>query len=250
MLIQYAKSLIFTLQYSCFLILISPIKGCIEIMESLSELFTTVGQQISMLQLNPTKDNFPKLVWVKKGIAKIFAINDSGCKVNTDLIFEGELFLYSKDNYQCQDMFFLEILKYSEMYSIPLSYLKASQLYGLSEKLMHCYNQRLQRIHQQKVKNYDFKLVDRLFYLLADFCRIYGHRSGDYYVIPNYFTHEDLASMLKTCRQNITSSLCELKRAGLLYYNRKEIRFEKDVFENSRANQHSGFIENKVLSIC
>lgn len=219
-------------------------------MESLLDLITSAGQKITLLQLNPTYDNNPKLIWVKKGIAKIFAINDSGVKVNTDLIFEGEFFLYSKDNYRSQDTFFLETLKYSEMYSISLSYLNASQQNGLSEKLMYCYNQRLKRIHQQKVKNHDFALVDRVFYLLADFCRIYGYRSGDYYVIPNYFTHEDLASMLKTCRQNITSSLCELKRAGLLYYNRKEIRFEKDVFESSKANQQSGYIESKVLSLC
>lgn len=133
-------------------------------MNSLTDLIESAGQKVDILQLNPNNDICPSLVWVKKGIAKIFAINDRGVKVNTDLIFEGEFYLISKDNYHCQDLFFLETLKYSDMYQIPMSYLNPSQSIGLSEKLMTCYNQRLQRIHQQKVKNHDMELMDRVFF--------------------------------------------------------------------------------------
>lgn len=220
------------------------------IMEPLTGLICTAGEKIRILQLNPLKEESPKLIWVKKGIAKIFAINDSGVKVNTDLIFEGEFFLSSSANYKSQDLFFLETLKYSEMVSIPLSYLNSSQVNGLSEKLIYCYNQRLQRIHQQKAKNHDLDLVDRILYLLVDFCRIYGFKVGENYVMPNFFTHDDLASMLKTCRQNITSSLNELKRADLLFYNRREIRFEKSIFEGSKAVQESVYFESNIESIC
>ncbi|PRY90778.1 Crp/Fnr family transcriptional regulator [Mongoliibacter ruber] len=219
-------------------------------MDALIELIISAGQKIDIIQLNPIPESSSKLVLVKKGIAKIFAFNDSGLKVNTDLIFEGELFLLSKDNYQCQDLFFLETLKYSEMYCVPLSYLSQDQSVILHNKLMKCYNNRLRRIHQQKVKNHDLTLIDRLFYLLVDFCRIYGLKSTDYYLMPNFFTHEELASMLKTCRQNITSCLNELKKSGLLFYNRKEIRFEKGIFENNSTFQTALHTEYKAKPIC
>lgn len=211
-------------------------------MDFFIDLIESAGQKTSLLKLNPVTDDCPKVVWIKKGIAKIFGINDSGIKVNTDLIFEGELYLITKNNYRTRDLFFLETLKYSEMYSIPLAYFNQMQAQQISEKLMYCYNQRLQRIHQQKVKNFDLALADRILYLLADFCRIYGTQTANNYVMPNFFIHEDLASILKTCRQNITSQLIHLKRSGLLFYNRKEIRFEKVIFEKSKPIQETVYI--------
>ncbi|MBW3468225.1 Crp/Fnr family transcriptional regulator [Arthrospiribacter ruber] len=219
-------------------------------MDDLKELMISAGEKINILQLNPLKENNVKLIWIKKGISKIFAINDSGVKVNTDLIFENEYFLVSHDNYKSSDLFFIESLKYSEMYCLPLGFLNSSQMEQLNLLLIDFYNARLQRIHQQKVKNHDLELEERVFFLLADFCRIFGEKKGQSYVMPNFFTHEDLASMLKTCRQNITSVLSGLKKRRLLYYNRKEIRFEKAIFESSKVLNQPHIQKNKTISLC
>jgi hypothetical protein len=221
-----------------------------EFLAQVLELMTMIGRKVDKIQLNPYLEYSPELIWVRTGIAKIFAINESGLKVNTDLIFKGELFLAQQNNYKSTDLFFLENLKYSEVYSLPLHFLNHTQLHYLPWLMMDYYNQRLQRIHQQKVKNYDLDMSERIFYLLSDFCLIYGQNTGVYYSMPNFFTHEDLASILRTCRQTITSSLSNLKRKKKLFYNRKEIRFEKSIFESVKTLRNSQASESLIHSSC
>ncbi len=44
-------------------------------------------------------------------------------------------------------------------------------------------------------------------------------------IIPNYLTHEEIAHLIGTSRQTVTSLFNELEEAGICIYNRREITF-------------------------
>ncbi|MFD2034532.1 Crp/Fnr family transcriptional regulator [Belliella marina] len=208
------------------------------------------GSEIDQIHLNPEKEISEGLVYVQEGIAKIYGINEKGLKINTDLIFQGEIFTVQNGNYQSRDNFYLEGLKFSKVIFLPSKYLSSIQRGILPEIQVKFYNERLKRIHQQKVRNYDLELHERIFYLLFDFCMIFGTDSGDYYTMPNYFTHDELSNILRNCRQNITACLNDLKREGIILYNRKEIKIEKSIFEEKKVKYLSGLRKNKKSATC
>ncbi|GAB2629615.1 Crp/Fnr family transcriptional regulator [Belliella aquatica] len=209
-----------------------------------------IGHQIKSIHLNQQNEIKEGIVFVESGIAKIYGINEKGIKINTDLIFEGEIFRVQNGNYLSRDNFYLEGLKYSRLIYIETEQLSSYEMEFLPEILMKCFNERLKRIHQQKVRNYDLDLQERIFYLLFDFCLIFGKQSGSHITMPNYFTHDDLSNMLRTCRQNITSCLNVLKRDGIIKYDRKEIKIERSIFEEKKVKYLSQIKKNKVLVPC
>lgn len=208
------------------------------------------GHQIKSIHLNPQNEIKEGVVFVQSGIAKIYGINEKGIKINTDLIFEGEIFRVQNGNYLSRDHFYLEGLKYSKLIYIEINQLSSYEMKFLDDFLMRCYNERLKRIHQQKVRNYDLDLQERIFYLLFDFCLIFGRQTNSYITMPNYFTHDDLSNMLRTCRQNITSCLNILKRDGIIQYDRKEIKIEGSIFEEKKVRYLSQIKKHKVLVTC
>jgi len=216
------------------------------ILDSIKEL----GQEIESIHLNPPKDMKDGIVYVYTGIAKIYGISEKGQKIITDLIFQGEIFTVQNGNYQSRDNFYLEGLKYSQIYFLQKEQLSPLEHSFLPEVQIKSYNERLKRTHQQILRNYDLKLHERIFYLLFDFCLIFGKYTGDYYVMPNYFKHDDLSNLLRNCRQNITSCLNDLKRDGIIQYNRQEIKIEKTIFEEKRIKYLSELRKIKEAIPC
>lgn len=53
-----------------------------------------------------------------------------------------------------------------------------------------------------------------------------GTKQGSKTVIKNYLTHSDIAAIVCTCRQTVTSILNELKSSGIISYSRKEVVIE------------------------
>lgn len=208
------------------------------------------GYGLMTIHLNPENEVKEGILYIDSGIAKIYGINEKGLKINTDLIFQGEIYTVQNGNYQSRDNFYLECLKYTKAYFLPLEHLTSIQKEILTAIQLKNYNERLKRIHQQKVRNYDLELHERIFYLLFDFCLIFGSCIGDYYVMPNYFTHDDLANMLRNCRQNITSCMNNLKRDGIIQYNRKEIKIERVLFEEKRIKYLTELKRNKDTITC
>lgn len=200
---------------------------------ALQSLFELHGKEISCLQLNPVQQE--GLILVKTGLSKIYGVTEKGIHINTDLIFERELFWVNEENYRSENPFFIEPMRHSILLFIPTSVLPEYELRLLPMLMMKFYRERLKRIHQQKIRNYDLDLKERLFCLLSDFCFIYGKRLGAGYAMPNFFTHEDLANMLRNCRQNVTASLNELKKDGSLNYDRKRIYFNIATIEKRKA---------------
>ena len=65
----------------------------------------------------------------------------------------------------------------------------------------------------------------RLIYCFKEWAKKEGKKLGDKVIVKNSLTHNDLANLISTSRQTVTNILNELKEAGAINYNRREIEF-------------------------
>jgi CRP/FNR family cyclic AMP-dependent transcriptional regulator len=107
--------------------------------------------------------------------------------------------------------------------SIPKLALNLSMVYG--KMLLNA---------QEKYKMLAFMDVkERVVHFFKNWAEEEGVKHGSKTVIKNYLTHNDIASIVCTCRQTVTSILNELKNNGVISYSRKEVVIE----DISRINQ-------------
>ena len=80
------------------------------------------------------------------------------------------------------------------------------------------------KFSQERYNNLAFKDVKTR---LVQFFKLWaieeGVRDGNKISIKNYLTHQDIASIISTCRQTVTAILKELKNNGDISYSRREI---------------------------
>ena len=63
----------------------------------------------------------------------------------------------------------------------------------------------------------------RLINFFQEWARKEGEKYGDGVILKNYLTHNDIASLICTSRQSVTTILNELKETGNFDYSRKQI---------------------------
>jgi CRP/FNR family transcriptional regulator len=169
-----------------------------------------------------------KLYFVKEGYIRIGYIDDSGREVIREIIQQGELFgqitleknslngefaqAYKSEVSLCAFLIddFQKLLEKK-----PALALKYSKQVG--SKLRHIEN-RLVNLLNKDVKT---RLINFLWQLVQK----HADPTANTICIPNYLTHEDIAHLIGSSRQTITTLFNELATDGLLTYNRQEICF-------------------------
>jgi CRP/FNR family transcriptional regulator len=172
--------------------------------------------------------NHNKLYFLKEGYIRIGYIDDEGREIIKEIIQKGEIFgqiTLDRDNLHGE---FAQAYKANVSicaFSIPdferllqtrpeLA-LKYSKMVGV--KLRHIENRLLNLLN----KDVRTRLINFLWQLLH-----HHLRSNETSVcIPNYLTHEDIAHLIGSSRQTITTLINELATDGTIVFNRQEICF-------------------------
>jgi CRP/FNR family transcriptional regulator len=169
-----------------------------------------------------------KLYFVKEGYIRIGYIDDSGREVIKEIIHQGELFGQITLEKSSLNGEFAQAYK-SEVslcaFSIddferllqkkPALALKYSKQVG--SKLRHIEN-RLVNLLNKDVKT-------RLTNFLWQLVQKHADPTASTICIPNYLTHEDIANLIGSSRQTVTTLFNELAADGIITYNRQEICF-------------------------
>lgn len=171
------------------------------------------------------------IYFIKKGHIRIGRINEDGTEQTKDVLNPGDFFgqftlernnlngefaqAIKSDISLCSFTLenFLYLLKKKPQISI-----KFSKLAGLKFRR---FENRLQNILQKDVRT-------RLLLFLKELLQDNGqHRKTvlDTAIIPNYLTHEEVAQLIGSARQTVTTLLNELKEEGIVDFSRREIRF-------------------------
>jgi CRP/FNR family transcriptional regulator, cyclic AMP receptor protein len=173
--------------------------------------------------------NHNKVYFVKEGTIKIGYIDDDGNEKIKEIIRKGELFgqfslerdnLHGefaqayKDNvsicaFTIDD--FERLLKNRPDLALKYSKQVGAKLRNIENRLINLLN-----------KDVKTRLIHFLWQLVE---QNLVENTAEGFCMPNYLTHEDIAGLIGSSRQTVTTMINELETEGILSYNRQEICF-------------------------
>ncbi len=173
--------------------------------------------------------NHNKLYFVKEGYIKIGYIDEEGNEKIKEIIRKGEIFgQFSLERNNMHGEFamayrnkvslcaftiedFEKLLKNHPDLALKYSKQVGAKLRNIENRLVNLLN-----------KDVKTRLVDFLWQLVD---QDLGENTAEGFCIPNYLTHEDIANLIGSSRQTVTTLINELESEGIFSYNRQKICF-------------------------
>jgi CRP/FNR family transcriptional regulator, cyclic AMP receptor protein len=173
--------------------------------------------------------NHNKVYFVKEGTIKIGFIDDDGNEKVKEIIRKGELFgQFSLERDNLRGEFaqaykdnvsicaftiddFERLLKNRPDLALKYSKQVGAKLRNIENRLINLLN-----------KDVKTRLIHFLWQLVE---QNLVENTAEGFCMPNYLTHEDIASLIGSSRQTVTTMINELETEGVLSYNRQEICF-------------------------
>jgi len=173
--------------------------------------------------------NHNKIYFVKEGTIKIGYIDQAGNEKVKEIIQQGQLFgqfslersnlhgefaqAYRNDVSLCSFTIddFERLLKNRPDLALRYSKQVGAKLRNIENRLINLLN-----------KDVRTRLIHFLWQLVE---QNLGENTVEGFCMPNYLTHEDIANLIGSSRQTVTTLINELEGEGILSYNRQEICF-------------------------
>lgn len=171
--------------------------------------------------------NHQKLYFLKEGYIKIGYIDDKGIEITKDIIGKGDIFgqvtleknnlrgefaqAYKGDVSLCAFTIedFQKLLQKKPELALRYSKQVGAKLRHIESRLINLLNKDV----KTRLLNFLWQLVEHD--ILED--------TADGFCIPNYLTHEDIANLIGSSRQTVTTMINELTAESIVSYNRQKI---------------------------
>ena len=173
--------------------------------------------------------NHNKIYFVKEGYIRIGHIDSEGNEKITEIIQKGELFgqvtlersnlhgefaqAYKQDVSLCA--FYIEdfekLLKKRPELALSYSKQVGAKLRTIENRLLNLLNKDV----KTRLAHFFWQLVENKL----------GQTMPEGFCIPNYLKHEDIANLIGSSRQTVTTMINELEAEGILSFNRQQICF-------------------------
>lgn len=178
-----------------------------------------------------SEENDGRVFTLKHGSLKIVRVDKDGNEVVKDILKKGDMFgQLSLETSITDDTDYAIVLSDSVVFcsfksddfekfmeSNPNVALKYTKWMGLWFKRL-----------ENRYANIMFKDVrTRLLHFLNDMVTDIPADDDGYSTLPNYLTHNDIASLICSTRQTVTALLNAFRTEGILEYSRKEIKLQK-----------------------
>lgn len=162
------------------------------------------------------------------GKIKISEFNMDGDEMIKEVVLPGDVFGDIMLSNSIPNLENAEIISERAIYFIitseQLTALMKSN-YLITMNYMAKVNEKFKNLENRYINMVTKDVKSRLIFCFKEWARKEGKSHGDRVVIKNSLTHNDLANLISTSRQTVTVILNELKEAGAIRYNRREIEF-------------------------
>jgi CRP/FNR family cyclic AMP-dependent transcriptional regulator len=169
-----------------------------------------------------------KIFILVSGKVKISEINSAGDEMIKELILPGDIFGDVMLSYEGPTYEYAEVISERAIY-YAIGQEQLAMLMRSNHALMMNYmakvSEKFKSLESRYVNMVTKDVKSRLLYCFKEWAKKEGKRLGDKVVVKNSLTHSDLANLISTSRQTVTVILNELKEAGAISYNRREIEF-------------------------
>lgn len=187
-----------------------------------------VQKEAKKSQIVYAKGGDKKVFILVSGKVKISEINSAGDEMIKELILPGDIFGDVMLSYEGPTYEYAEVISeratYYAINQSQLAMLMRSN-YALTMNYMAKVSEKFKSLENRYVNMVTKDVKSRLLYCFREWAKKEGKRLGDKVIVKNSLTHSDLANLISTSRQTVTVILNELKEAGAINYNRKEIEF-------------------------
>ncbi len=182
------------------------------------------------------EDGFESRVYLLvKGKIKISEIDDRGDELIKEVLTATDIFGDVALNGGISDEEFAESFTDNTVicsYSSPDFKMLLESYPVLAMNFVQHISTKLRRL-ESRHSNLVFKdAKSRLISFFKDWANREGSMEGDKIKLANYLTHSDIAGIISTSRQSVTTLLNELKDTGLLSYDRKHIEINSRYLVN------------------
>lgn len=171
------------------------------------------------------------LYFVKKGKLRIYKLSKSGKQFTIGIIGTGNTFgetsLFSMETKDA----FIETIedtllchlddKDFERFLIERPTLLLNILKIMSDKICE------QNLMLEQLANYDIR--QRLLYWLSKLADEFGNEQGEFVTIDLSLSHQELANMIGSTRESVTSTLNQLNKEGVIISGRMNISVRTDI---------------------
>lgn len=177
------------------------------------------------------EDGFESRIYLLvKGKIKISEVDDRGDELIKEILTPTEIFGDVSLNGSVSDDEFAEALTENTV----ICSFSSSEFKELMQKNVVLAMNFIQQVSskfrrlESRHSNLVFKdAKSRLISFFRDWAKREGSKEGDKVRLNNYLTHNDIARIISTSRQSVTTLLNELKEGGMIFYNRKHIEFNE-----------------------
>ena len=181
------------------------------------------------------KDTERKVFILVSGKVKISQINSEGNEMIKELVVAGDIFgdimlNYNGPTYEYAEIISERAIYYSISQDQLISIMRTN--YVLTMNYMAKVSEKFKSLESRYLNMVNMDVKSRLLYCFKEWAQKEGKKFGDKIVIKNSLTHSDLANLISTSRQTVTVILNELKEAGKINYNRREIEFSSMMLSN------------------
>lgn len=173
-----------------------------------------------------TGDSADALYFLTRGVVKICCESNDGREIIKQVLqpyaLFGELCLIGEETRK-EDAICLD--GQVVIYQIPRKTFQRIMFHQphLSERFLHWIGDRLQRT-ESRLEAMVFKDArERIIDFLRESARRQGKKIGYELLIKHCLTQQDIANLTGTSRQTVTSVFNELRKANLIYFNRRSI---------------------------
>lgn len=171
-----------------------------------------------------------KVFLLISGKVKISEINEKGDEMIKELLVPGDIFGDVLLHYEGHNYEYAEVISERAIYYAigqeQLAFMMRTN-HMLTVNYMAKVSEKFKSLESRYINMVTKDVKSRLLYCFKEWARKEGKRLGDRIVLKNTLTHSDLANMISTSRQTVTVILNELKEAGKITYNRREIEFSE-----------------------
>ncbi len=182
-------------------------------------------------QIVYAKGGEKKVFMLVSGKIKLSEIKMGGNEMIKEIILPGDLFGDVMLHYEGTAYEYAEIISETAIYFAIGQDQLASMMrtnYALTTNYMSKVSEKFKNLEDRYLNMITQDVKSRLIYCFREWATKEGKKLGDKIVVKNPLTHSDLASLISTSRQTVTVILNELKEAGALNYNRREMQFSTD----------------------
>ncbi len=173
---------------------------------------------------------FSKIYLLVNGKIKIAQLNNDGAELIKDIITAPDVFGNISMEMQSSRDVYAQALTSNVLIAVfnisDFQYLLQSNQ-AMLITFSKMVTGKLGRLEQRHSELAFCDAKSRLIHFIKNWAQTDGNKMGDRIILNNYLTHADIANSIAASRQTVSTLLNELRDAGMLLYNRKQIELSQ-----------------------